>query len=193
MIICYLKEQYPGGMKPAGAGGRVGERDVRAVVVAVEVGAVPAAGELPDPLDGLAGRAQRVLRGARPARCAGAGPAGAGVGGTLGDGLRVAGDDPQEPGHRPDLRLRVAEELERDRGRGEDVAEVAVLAAAGLLGVGAGVPDVPQHRPEVDRLVAVSRRSCRRPRATRRSTCRRSRCCRRSRARGARRCCGRVR
>ena len=50
--------------------------------------------------------------------------------------------------------LRVAEEVERDRGRGEDVAEVAVLPAAWTVGVMADVADVSQHGPEVGRQVS---------------------------------------
>src|SRR5690606_28853139 len=133
-----------------------GEDDVRAVVGAVGVLAVPAAREVHDAQHLAAARAERVLAGADPVGEAGAGPAGAGVGRAVGGGLGVTGDDPQEARHRHDTGTRVAAELQGHRPRTEHLADVAVRVVLVVVDRA-----VAQDRPEVRGLVAQTARGVR--------------------------------
>ena len=116
----------PAGQAPV----RVGEDDVRAVVGAVGVHAVPAAREVQHPLHLAAPRAQRVLRG-QPVGEAGAGPLGLGVGRSVGGGLGVAGDDPDEvAASRRPCEVGLPRNSRRTEAGPQDLADVAVVAAA---------------------------------------------------------------
>src|SRR5262249_39571081 len=123
-------------------------------VGAVGVLAVPATGEVEDALDPAGRRADRVLAGG-PVLEAATGPRGLGVRHAVRAGLRVARDHAQELRHRPYLALGITAELEPHRLWPQDRADVAVLAAAGGVRVRAGFRLVPQHRPEVRRLVTA--------------------------------------
>ena len=101
----------------------VGEHDVRAVVRAVGVLAVPAVGEGVDPLDFAALRADRVEVG-QPVFEARAGPARPGVGRAVGALLGVTVKDLQAQRHRLDRVDAAADELQ---GRGLRLKDGAVV------------------------------------------------------------------
>ncbi|EPJ41274.1 hypothetical protein STAFG_1702 [Streptomyces afghaniensis 772] len=135
--------------------GGVRERHVRAVVGAVDVAAVPAALELEGAHHVAALRAQRVLVLQLPVLEARAAPGGVGVGRAVDERLGVTGDDAQQPRHGGDLATRVPHEGQRDLLRRDDLAGVALDAAAGRVGVLLlGAVLQAQHRPVVGGLVA---------------------------------------